>query len=320
MKKTIIASVLLSITTISTGISQSLTVRPGLDGAELFHTNVGESISGLECFNGVNMYYLLQRSGASTQLVSRYLGAPSSSPSVVFDYGTSVFGSFVKRFGDKLYFSESTTNTLRTFDLSTGMFSTLATIGGAYDIDFAGGFGWVSANPGFAGNKVLKLDLTTGVTTTALTSSDFSGPVTFVGGTGFEVSPGVSFPSIYRYSLAELNAGGLTLDAAHRWLDNGGNAYFETQQGALVSTNFSDLTVLFPDSGGYYDTIGSSPDSIGNLAADGFGVYATVTDFNSFATSTDDRSAVYRVFVPEPATAGLLGISLGILTFRRRKS
>lgn len=325
MKKNIIAGfVLASSAAAMPAGAQSLT--SGLPTTELFRTGPGESITGVEV-DGTSLYYLLQRNAASTQLVRRSALDGYVTPTVVFDYGTGAFGSFVKKFGGKLYFAESTANTLRTFDLGTSATTTLATIGSAYDIDFSGGFGWVSANPGFAGNKILKLDLSTGATTTVMTSLDYSGPVAFggttmyYGGTGFEVSPGVSYPGIYRFNAGEVNGGGLTPDSGHLWDANSGNAYFEVMEGLpgyLARTNFYEITLQDLITPGTATTIASSVDSIGNLASDSAGLIAAVTDFNSFSTGTDDQSAVFRV-VPEPGTATMLGLAVALLGFRRNR-
>ena len=318
MKKTIIAGCTLVFTLTASSHAQSLT--SGLPTTELFRTNVGESITGVEVA-GTSLYYLLQRTAASTQLISRSALDSYATPTVLFDYGTSDYGSFVKEFGGKLFFAESTAGTLRTFDLGTSAVSTLATIGFAYDMDFGGGFGWVSANPGFVGNKIMKLDLSTGVTTTALTSADYSGPVAFSGGALFYGGAAPGFLAIYRYTLSELNTGGLTLDAGHLWSANSGNAYFEAHEGApgvLARTDFSSITLQDLSVAGPATTIATSADTIGNLASDSTGLIATVTDYNNtFSNSADDQSAVYRV-VPEPATAGLLAMAVGLLGFRRR--
>ena len=313
MKHTIIASLVL----VSTVAAQSLT--SGLPTTELFHTNFGESITGVEV-DGSSLYYLLQRNGASTQLVRRSALDGYSTPAVLFDYGTAAYGSFVKEFGGKLYFAESSANTLRTFDLGTSAVATLATVGAAYDIDFSAGYGWLSANPGYAGNQIVKLDLTTGVTTSVLTSGDYSGPLAF-GGTSlyYGTTAYAATTGIYRYTAGELSIGGLSLDAGHLWEANAGNAYFEMlegQPGFLARTDFAQVTIQDLITPGSAVSIAASADFIGNLASDSTGLVVSVTDYNG-GGSVDDRSAVFRV-IPEPGTASLLALAVGLLGFRRR--
>lgn len=317
MKKTIVAGFALAFTIVPT-FAQSLT--SGLPTTELFHTDFGQTISGVEV-DGSSLYYLLQRNAASTQLVRRSALDGYMTPTVLFDYTTGAYGSFVKEFGGKLYFAESSVGTLRTFDLGTSAVATLATVEGAYDIDFSGGFGWLSANPGYAGNKIMKLDLTTGVTTTVLTSSDYSGPIVFggtslyYGSTSYAATTGT-----YRYTAAELGAGGLSLDAGHLFEANSGNAYFEAlegQPGYFARSDYAQITVQDFITPGTGSTIATSVDSIGLLASDSDGLVVSVTDYNG-APSTDDRSAIFRV-VPEPTTAGLLGLAVVMLGARRRK-
>ncbi len=317
MKITIVAGFVLAFT-IAPTFAQSL--ASGLPTTELFRTSPGESITGVEV-DGTSLYYLLQRNTASTQLVRRSALDGYTSPTVLFDYGSGAYGSFVKEFGGKLYFAESSAGSLRTYDLGTNAVSTLATVGGAYDIDFSGGFGWVSANPGYAGNQIFKLDLSSGVTTSVLTSTDYSGPLAFggtslyYGSTSYAATTGT-----YRYTLGEINGGGLSLDAGHLWEPNGGSAYFEileAQPNVLARTNFSQITVQDFITPGAGVTIATSPNVIGNMASDSAGLIVAVTDYK-LAPSTDDQSAVFRV-VPEPGTASLLGLAVGLIGFRRNR-
>ena len=320
MKRLFKAAIALAFTAAFSARTNAQSLTSGLPTTELFRTAPGEAISGVEV-DGTSLYYLLQRNAASTQLVRRSALDGFSTPTVLFDYGSGVFGSFVKEFGGKLYFGESSVGTLRTFDLGTNAVSTLATVGGVYDIDFSGGFGWLSANPGFAGNQLFKLDLTTGVAASILTSTDFSGPIAFggttlyYGSTSFATNPG-----IYRYNAAEINGGGLSLDLGHRWDINGGNAYFEMLEaspGFLARTDFAQVTIQDLITPGTATPIAFSADVIGNLASDFTGLYVSVTDYNGAPTS-DDQSAIFRV-VPEPGTAGLLGLALAVLGLRRNR-
>jgi hypothetical protein len=192
-------------------------------------------------------------------------------------------------------------------------------VDGNYDIAFGGGFGWLSANPGFAGGKIMRLDLTSGATTTVLTSTDFSGPVAFDAG-GSLYYGATAFGAggdIYKYPAADLAAGGLSLDAPHKWADNGGNAYFDSDGSLLLQTDFATLAG-YTFSSGAAANMASTSHTFGNVALAGATALATVTDFGG-APSADDRSAVFAV-VPEPGSILLAGMGITLLALRRRRA
>lgn len=299
---------------------QSFTPAAGYSAMKLFDGPLGSTISGLEFDAGGNAYYLAGNGTTlPTRLERRSPGDNYVLPAVLFDYGAPKFGSFVRLHSGKLYFGESTNGTIRVHDLGAGTTTTLATVAGNYELDFAGGVGWLSANPGFSGNKLFKLDLSSGETVQILASSDFSGPVAadsdgnlYYGATAFGAGG-----KIYRYSGLEANAGGLTLDAGHVWVANPGNAFFDLDAAVgLYQTDFATLNLYDLLTGGA-TAVGSSADSIGNLASATGVLAATVTDYGSFSTSADDRSAVFAV-VPEPSAMVLLVGAAGLVLRRRR--
>ena len=297
---------------------QTFTPAPGYSASKLFDVPVGQTVSGLEFDAGGNAFYLVGNGTTlSTRLERRSLGDSYATPAVLFDYGAPKFGSFVRLNAGKLYFGESSSGTIRVHDLGLGTTSPLATVLGNYDLDFGGGAGWLSANPGFAGNKIFKLDLSSGATTQVLGSGDYSGPVAvdaagqlYYGATGFIVGG-----NIYRYSSVEANAGGLTLDAGHVWSPNSGNAFFDLDgsQG-LYQTDFSTVN-RFNLATGAATAVGSSTNSIGNLASASGVLAVTVTSYG--VTAATNQSAVFAV-VPEPSSAMLFAFGVIILARRRK--
>ncbi|MEO6738909.1 MAG: PEP-CTERM sorting domain-containing protein [Chthoniobacteraceae bacterium] len=300
--------------------AQSFAPSAGYSSVKLFDSPAGQTISGLEFDSAGNAYYLVGNgTSLPTHLEVRSSADNYATPTVLFDYGAAKFGSFVRLQAGKLYFGESTNGTIRVRDLSLGTTSLLATIANNYDLDFGGGVGWLSANPGFVGNRLFKLDLSTGATTQVLNSSDFSGPVAvdssgrlYYGATAFGAGG-----NVYRYSSAEANAGGLTLDAGHVWSPNSDNAYFDLDASAgLYQTDFSTVKLLDLVTGSA-TSVGSSADTIGNLASVSGKLALAVTNYGG-AGSADDLSSVFAV-VPEPSSALLLAFAAAGLAARRRR-
>ncbi len=303
--------------------AQSLTPTAGHSTTQLFQTAHGLTIGGIEADASGNIYYLLSDSTypnpASTKLMRRSVGDGYSAETTLFDYGSSVYGSFVRLNAGKLYFGENSVGTIRTFDLSNSSVNPLATVGGNYDLDFGGGYGWLSVNPGYATfgaqNEVQKLNLSTGATSTVLTSSDYSGPLAldasgalYYGATMYGVGG-----NIFKYSASELSAGGLGLDAGHKYFENSGNAYFAYgDDSALYSTDFSNVIRNILGATPSSEQWATSSDYIGNLAEESGTVYTPVTNYST------NRSAVFAL-VPEPATASCLILGVGLLSFRRRR-
>jgi PEP-CTERM motif len=298
--------------------AQSITPKPGYTTSELFRTNPGETIAGLDA-DSSHLYYLLQRASGTTLLVRRDVADGYATPTTLFDLSAPVFGSFVRFNSGKVFFGESSGGVIRTFDPGTSLVAPLATVDGNYDIAFGGGFGWLSANPGFAGNKIMRLDLTTGAATTVLTSSDFSGPVAFDAG-GSLYYGATAFGAggdIFRYPMADLASGGLVLDGAHKWTDNAGNAFFDSDGSMLLQTDFSALS-SYSFGSASATVMAATANSFGSIAMENGTAFATVTDYGG-APFSDDRSAVFAV-VPEPATTLLAGLGITLVALRRRRA
>ncbi|MEA1927017.1 MAG: hypothetical protein U9N73_02330 [Candidatus Auribacterota bacterium] len=80
---------------------------------------------------------------------------PGSSATVLYDYGSSVFGSFVKLQGETLYFGESTTGSIKSIPAAGGTADNLFTLANSYDCAFnSQSMMALSANPSWSGNML----------------------------------------------------------------------------------------------------------------------------------------------------------------------
>lgn len=299
--------------------AQTLTPTPGHSAAQLFQTGAGLTIGGLEADGSGNLYYLVGSFASSTKLMRRSAGDGYVAETTLFDYGSTVYGSFVRLNAGKLYFGENSVGTIRTFDLSDSSVNLLATVGGNYDLDFSGGYGWLSANAGYATfaaqNEVLKLNLSSGATTTVLTSVDYSGPLAldasgtlYYGATQYGAGG-----DIFKYTADDLGAGGLVLDAGHQYVENPANAYFSYgSDGALYGTDFASIIRYTLGASPGAQTWATSSQTIGNLAEESGTVFATVTNYGT------NRSAVFAL-VPEPGTTLFVATGIAGLALRRRR-
>lgn len=324
MKKlTIIAAALASFT--SALFAQTLTVTAsGFSGAKLFNSTPGFTITGMGADSSGNVYYLETDGGfvASTKLYKRTAAGGYATATSLFNYGSALFGSFVVVQGSKLYFGESSSNTIRSVNLDGTSPALIGTVVNNYDLAFSGGTAFVSANPDttFANpqNKVSKLDLATGATQVVLNATpDFSGPVEFdaSGNLIYGVAKS-TIGGIYRYSAAAVAAALSTstpivlTPPTGRVIANGGNQYLAYAGGtSLWQDDFSALT-RYDLGTGVGTAIGTTTDTLGNLDYAGTTLYASVTNF------TTNNSAVFAV-VPEPSSAVLL--AFGMLAFTRRR-
>ena len=315
--------------------AQSLTaLAPGYTSEELFKSTPGFTITGLAIGPSRQVYFLETDSAfaASTKLYEWRADRPRS---VLFDYGTAVFGSFVKVAAGRVYFGENSNSTIRAINLDGTLPQLIATVPGNYDLVIENGAAFVSANAGGfqPQNKVLSFDLATGATDAVLDAKDFSGPVA-LDPSGALVYGATNFAGVedaYRFSAAQVasarGARELMLTPENRLFDNGSNAYLvfarrDTANGGRISdryigSNASTVNELIAttESNGEHSTairtLATSQQVVGHLAIEGTGVLVNVTDYVS------QRSVVVAL-VPEPTCAMLIMFSVVGLAFRRR--
>lgn len=315
--------------------AQTLTVTaPGYSGVKLFDSTPGFTITGLAADTNGDIYYLETDStfSTNTQLYKRTAASGYAAAVPLFDLGSPVFGSFVTLGGGKVFFGENSTNNLYAINPDGSGSNTLGTVLNNYDAVFASGSLFVSHNvePNFLNppkNRVSKYDLVSGgggltlgvEDTTIDTVSDYSGPVEMdATGTLFYGASGANgIGDLYRFTAAEVaDAFGptsLSLDAAHRLIANGVNAYLGAEGDAdLWQSNFGTLS-LIDTVAATSTSIATSSNFIGQLDAIDGEVFASVTNF---ATNS---SAVYAV-VPEPASGALLAGTLAMMSLRRRRA
>ena len=313
-------------------LAQSLTITaPGYSGGKLFDATAGFTITGMAAAPGGDVFYIETDSAftATSKLYRRSVGDGYAVATPLFNFGASVFGSFVRWESRKVFFGESSTGAVRVMNPDLSI-DALGSVAGNYDAAFSGGSLFLSHNPGGFSpqNKVSRFDLLPdgggglmlGVADVIVdTPNDYSGPIAFdaAGNLFYGGSGSFARPDLFRFTASEVAAAvgaGPTqsLDAAHRFLANGSNAYLAFDgANALWHTDFSSLDLIDTTTAAS-NVIGGSLDSIGQLDVAGPALYAAVTNSNF------DHSAVFWV-VPEPSTALLLTLGLAALTRSRRR-
>jgi len=90
--------------------------------------------------------------GEDRYILKKELGAPATE---LYDYGSTVWGSFVKLQGEVLYCGESKTGTVIAIPAAGGTAHTLFTLENNYDCAFnSQSLLFISANPGWFGNRI----------------------------------------------------------------------------------------------------------------------------------------------------------------------
>ncbi len=305
--------------------AQTLNVTaPGYSGAKLFDSTPGFTISGLAADSSGNVYYLELDGGStsSTKLYKRTAAGGYAMATQLFDYGARVFGSFVVAQAGRIYFGESSANTIRSVNPDGTSPLLNGTVFHNFDLAFSGGTAFVSADPDTTGsnsqNRVSTLNLATGATQVVLNATpDFSGPIEFdVSGNLIYGVAKSTIGGIYRYTAAAVAAAIATSTPIvltppnGRVIANGGNQYLAYAGGTtLWQDDFSTLT-RYDLGTAVGTTVGTTTDTLGNLDYAGTTLYASVTNFST------NNSAVI-VVVPEPSSAILL--ALGALALARRR-
>ena len=224
MKKTLLTTA--AFTAASTALfAQTLSITaPGYSGGKLFDATPGFTITGLAAAPGGDVFYIETDSAftAPSKLYRRSAGDGYAAATPLFDFGSAVFGSFVRWDGGRVFFGESSTGAVRLMNSDLSI-DALGSVSGNYDAAFSGGSLFLSHNAGgfTPQNKVSRFDLLPdgggglmlGAADTIVdTPNDYSGPIEFdaagnlpgnlfYGGSGF-----FARPDLHRFTVAEVAA------------------------------------------------------------------------------------------------------------------
>jgi len=309
--------------------AQSLTITaPGYSGYDLFAASPGYVVAGVAT-DGSHTWYVESDAAFGgnlpTKLWSRTFNGVSTGPAtLVHDFQAPLFGSFLTLQSSTLYFGENSLGGIYAINPTTFTVDPLGTVTGNYDaVSFGGGL-LISHYAG-TGNRVSRFTLEPdGGTGLALSAPDlildagteFSGPLELASSS---LIYGSASSGLYRYFLTEVAAAigpaQLSLDASHRFLNNGANSYLGPTSGSFVWRDSFDSNELQRiDIGtGAVSAIGTTNATLGNLDAVGTTLVAVATEYG--ATTTSHVFAV----VPEPSTLSLGWACIGLLALQRRR-
>jgi len=115
--------------------------------------------------------------GEDRYILKKELGAPATE---LYDYGSTVWGSFVKLQGEVLYCGESKTGTVIAIPAAGGTAHTLFTLENNYDCAFnSQSLLFISANPGWSSNRIYAWWEGQTETREIADVGDYSGPIAF---------------------------------------------------------------------------------------------------------------------------------------------
>ncbi|MBL8901147.1 MAG: hypothetical protein JNM84_26205 [Planctomycetes bacterium] len=252
------------------------------------------------------------------------------------------FGSFL-RFspdGTKLYFGESGAGNLLELAWPSGSARNLSNIDFNYDIAFdAQGVPYVSANPGFAGQVIFRVDPVTGALDRIAALPGASGPIVFGAGDALYamIVPGTFPPppgafSVVRYSAAQIQSaigagelGAAQATAVLTGLNGGSNLAIDGEARLLLTTG--NALLAFADGGAPETLVSAGPnDYLGGFAFEfgtspffrplgdpsGGTAILTSTDFASTydAVEITPSRARFGISAPNPVPPGPLSILL----------
>jgi hypothetical protein len=309
--------------------AQSLTITaPGYSGYDLFAASPGYVVAGVAT-DGSRIWYVESDAAFGgnlpTKIWSRTFNGVSAGPAtLVHDFQTPLFGSFLSLQSGSLYFGENSLGGIYAINPTTLAVDPLGTVAGNYDAVSFGGALLISHYSG-TGNKVARFALEpdggTGLALSAPdlildTGTEFSGPLEIASSS---LIYGSASTGLYRYFLTEVAAAigpaQLSLDVAHRFLSNGANSYLGPTSGTFVwRDSFDSNEIQRIEIGtGAVSAIATTNGTLGNLDAVGTTLIAAATQYG--ATTTSHVFAV----VPEPSTCILGLAAVALLPLRRRR-
>ena len=175
------------------GASPSFSGAPGYMSVPIVTIDGDSSnwTAGIQSFDGDDdeTAYLF---GQNRYILKKELGSPAT---VLYDYGSSVWGSFVKLQGETLYFGESTTGSIKSIPSTGGSATDLFTLAYNYDCAFnSQSRMFLSANPS-SSNQIYAW--WSGLTSPRLVADvgNYSGPLTFDNNDNLYYGRSTAFPA-----------------------------------------------------------------------------------------------------------------------------